>query len=604
VATESGIGTRTGRGTLIRWIGWFGIVNALLYALVGIRYLLIFGLPDDSIALTYMSLALVGQFVVLGYLPMMLVLAPVALLVPRSGLVTTLGVVLAAVGLSLVVLDSNAFSEHRFHLSVLTIQILDASTWVWTGVVFVVLLGFQLLLAQIIWKRVQERRNLFGVLLAGALILVWGGGQGIHIWADATAFSPVTSFTRYLPFYFPLKAKRRLAALGWVDQAEVEKRRLLRLASTPDQGRLQYPVNPLICDALPAQLPNILFLVVDALRPDKVSPEYTPRIHRFAKEGQQFTNHYSGGNSSRMGFFSMFYGIPSTYWQAFYDNQRPPVLLEEMLDRGYEISAISSVGFSSPAQIDRTVFAAIAADSLVIPQSYWSRNGDQNMETTQLWRKWFAGRENPGQPFFSFIYYDPSYFSVDTGPEIAAQGERVGSYERYMRRIAAVDREVDLVLQSLEENTAERDTIVIIASDHGFEFDELGLGNIGHASNYGPYQLKSVLLMDWPGRPPTVYNHRSAHQDLPATLLQNAFKCSNPADDYSSGTDLFSEHSWNWIMAGSYSSHAIVEPDKLVITYPGGFVELLDTEHRPVPGLELDPSRMREVMLEMSRFYR
>ncbi|MDP7270366.1 MAG: hypothetical protein QGG65_03350, partial [Gammaproteobacteria bacterium] len=87
-------------------------------------------------------------------------------------------------------------------------------------------------------------------------------------------------------------------------------------------------------------------------------------------------------------------------------------------------------------------------------------------------------------------------------------------------------------------------------------------------------------------------------------LLQNAFKCSNPADDYSSGTDLFSEHSWNWIMAGSYSSHAIVEPDKLVITYPGGFVELLDTEHRPVPGLELDPSRMREVMLEMSRFYR
>ena len=57
-------------------------------------------------------------------------------------------------------------------------------------------------------------------------------------------------------------------------------------------------------------------------------------------------------------------------------------------------------------------------------------------------------------------------------------------------------------------------------------------------------------------------------------------------------------------MAGSYSSHAIIEPDKIIVTYPGGLVELLDSDYRPAPGLELDAARIEEAMLEMRRFYR
>ena len=130
----------------------------------------------------------------------------------------------------------------------------------------------------------------------------------------------------------------------------------------------------------------------------------------------------------------------------------------------------------------------------------------------------------------------------------------------------------------------QRETLVILASDHGYEFDELGLGNIGHGSNYGPWQLRSTLLMRWPGREPKVYTHRSAHQDLPGTLLQEVFGCSNPASDYSSGSNLFDEQSWDWMIAGSYNSHAIVEPDKLIVSYPGGLVEVLGPDYRPQGG--------------------
>jgi membrane-anchored protein YejM (alkaline phosphatase superfamily) len=137
------------------------------------------------------------------------------------------------------------------------------------------------------------------------------------------------------------------------------------------------------------------------------------------------------------------------------------------------------------------------------------------------------------------------------------------------------------------------ETLVILASDHGYEFDELGLGNVGHGSNYGPWQLRSTLIMRWPGREPKVYTHRSAHQDLAGTLLQEVFGCSNPASDYSSGSNLFDEQSWDWMIAGSYNSHAIVEPDKLIVSYPGGLVEVLGPDYRPKAGLKPDPATDR-----------
>ena len=41
-------------------------------------------------------------------------------------------------------------------------------------------------------------------------------------------------------------------------------------------------------------------------------------------------------------------------------------------------------------------------------------------------------------------------------------------------------------------------------------------------------------------------------------------------------------------MAGSYNSHAIVEPDKIIVTNPGGFIEVLGPDYRPDSELKLD----------------
>jgi membrane-anchored protein YejM (alkaline phosphatase superfamily) len=599
--TSAAENNRSERSRLFRWVGWFGLYNAGLAGLVGLRYLYAFGIPDGWLATLYVIFAFVGQFAVLAVVPLTILVGLLVAALPRRGAVISCGVILAALGLSALVLDTNVFEQYRFHLGGMTVVLFDTSTWVLTGVIFIAVIGFQAMLAGTVWKQVSARPERGGRRIAFALVLVWLAGQGIHIWADANAYIQVTSFNRYLPAYFPIKAKRTLRDLGLVDPAEVERQRLLRRASAPDRGILNYPLNPLTCDKASAADHNILLIVVDALRPDKVVSELTPNLVALAANGSEFTNHYSGGNSSRMGFFSLFYGIPVTYWQAFYDTQQQPVLMEQVLANNYEVAAFSAVGFGSPSQIDRTVFAATDAASRVTPER--GNTDDNNQAVTGAWQNWLRNRPDPKQAFFSFIYYDPGVARVEEENVDRAEG-RDAKYLAYERGVRSIDSEIGQLLGTLAESGERDNTLIVVVSDHGYEFDDLGLGYVGHASNYGPYQLKSVMIMDWPGRAPRKYTHRSAHQDFPPTLLQEFFACSNPAGDYGSGSNLFSEQSWDWIMAGSYNSRAIIEPDKIVVTNPGGFMEVLGPDYRPNPELSLDAGRIEEAVVEMRRFYR
>jgi membrane-anchored protein YejM (alkaline phosphatase superfamily) len=148
------------------------------------------------------------------------------------------------------------------------------------------------------------------------------------------------------------------------------------------------------------------------------------------------------------------------------------------------------------------------------------------------------------------------------------------------------------------------DTVVLVLSDHGYEFDDNGLGYLGHASNYTAAQLRATLVMRWPGRPPMVYRNRSSHYDIPATLLQDLFGCTNDPADYSVGGDLFAGRDWDWIIAGSYSSHAIVQPDRVILTHPSGFVELLGPDYRPLHQARVDPGVVEAALGDMRRFYR
>lgn len=595
------------RRRLLRWGSWFAVANAALLALIGLRYLWYYGALAPSAAWIYAVLAYLGHLSFLAYVPYLL-LVPVIALFPRSSVVLPIGVLLASVTLSLLVLDSLVFAENRYHLSVLSLSLLATQTWVFLGLYFLLGLAIEAMLAGWIWKRTATPpRRRIGRYLAVGLASCFVASHLIHVWAAAHSYVPVTAFTRYLPLYFPLKDSRRLARLGLVDPARAQEHRLAASFGRAARGDVRYPLAPLQCQP-PSPLLNVLLVVVDAMRADTLRPETAPRLSEFAPETIRFDGHYSGGNASRAGMFSLFYGLPATYFDAFADISRPPVLMDLFRQYGYRLGLFSSAPVNSwVVELDRTALARIPHLRLetIAPEPGASA---QDRTLTDEWYAWLD-HQDAARPFFGFLYYNAAAsFSPPDGHEPVARQPPGGPewarrHARYLNAVHYIDSLVGQVLDDLKRRKLLDRTVVIITSDHGMEFNENGLGFMGHATAFSEPQLHTPLLVRWPGRTSGRVTRRTSHNDVAPTLVSGVFGCTNPPADYSSGQSLFAGGQWDWLVAVSHNDYALVEPDRVTIAYSGA-TEIRDQGYHLVQNPELSRDNLRAAMREMGRFYR
>lgn len=595
------------RRAMLRFSGWFALANAALFLLLGLRYLWHYPFSADPLGILYLVLAFIGHFVSLAVLPAGLVVVPLALAWPRRSVVLPVAVLLATLSLAALVMDSSVFAEQRYHLTPLIVMLFERGTWAFIAVITLTALAFESLLAGYVWRWVAAQPVRGGRGLALLLFLGWFAGQSIHMWADAVGRVSVTQLTRYLPAYYPIHAKRRLAQLGLVSPQMIERQRLLQQTRGAAMGQLRYPLAA--CNGAGVTVSvNLLIIIVDGLRPDAVHDGLMPRFVDWQAGAAVFANHWSGGNSSRAGLFSLFYGLPSTYEEAFYGVQQPPELLRLLRERGYEFGLFAAPGFGSPTAIDRTIFAGVPG---LPAQPATPDVIARNRGVTDDWLAWLA-RRPADRPFFGFLYYDPprAAMSADAAEPLpleerfTANAEARADWRRYRQALRVIDAELGRVFDSVDAAGLAEDTVVVVASDHGYEFDDNGLGYIGHASNYSAAQLRSVLALHWPGRAPGRREHRTSHHDLPVTLLQDFLGCSNDPGDYAIGRNLFAGVSWNWIITGSYVSHAVVEPERVTVAYPGGYVEVLGPDYRPLPRAAADDRVLAEAVAAMRRFYR
>ena len=150
-----------------------------------------------------------------------------------------------------------------------------------------------------------------------------------------------TTFTRYLPLYYPLRDPGLLARLGLIDRARARERGVGAALARSEGGELNYPLSPMRCAPRMPTL-NVLLVVIDGMRADAMTQEVAPRLSALAGDAMRFDRHYSGGNSSRAGMFSLFYALPATYFDAFASRARPPVLMDVVRQRGYELGVFAS----------------------------------------------------------------------------------------------------------------------------------------------------------------------------------------------------------------------------------------------------------------------
>ncbi|HLS82656.1 MAG TPA: sulfatase-like hydrolase/transferase [Steroidobacter sp.] len=616
--TSAAATTPVVRRRLVRWWGWLLLITLVGELLIAKRY---YGVGDFNApfgALAFRGAMLVAHFATLSALLLAPVLAAIWLRV-RPSVILGLGVIASTTVLCLLLLDTQVYQLYRFHINAGVLNLLfggaAAATFVFPAVMYLQALALAAALAMgvaaaawLAWRAVLRGpgdRRRARAIVAGLLACVVAF-HITHIWADAVAHDVIVKQTDVLPVRYAATAKRALRKLG----VQVRTKPLFASRAHGDGSVLAYPLEPVQCRAAEAPL-NIVVLLLDSWRYDALTPRATPYLHAFAQRGMRFTNHYSGGNATRVGVFSLFYSLPGTYWRQMLAERRGPVFMDKLLQQNYDVRVFRSTPLYSP-EFDRTVFAALPNLRM---RSDGAGPAEWDEDLTRDFLR-FLGERDRSRPFFALLFYDSPHafqYPPDHPAPFSPSAAHVNYLQidertpvqpllnRYLNAVHYVDSLANQALRRMEEEGLLENTVVVVTGDHGQEFNDNGRNYWGHNSNFTRHQTGVPFVLYAPNLTPGVHEHRTTHFDVAPTLMQRYLRCDTPFERYSVGRSLFEPGGREPLLMSEYDSFAIVQSDLIAVVH-NHRLDLRAANYAQLEGAVIDPHVVRAALEQRSRF--
>ncbi len=373
----------------------------------------------------------------------------------------------------------------------------------------------------------------------------------------------------------------------------------------------EHPITmPPLVGHIPKHLPNILLIVVDTLRADMLSPKIMPHAFAFSHHADRFLKHFSGGNCTQPGVFSLFYSIPSTYWDSAIQTPKAPPLIARLQKLHYQIDLLSSAPLVVP-NFQKTLFSTVKAPKPTPGEDAIARDEFVTQKTISILK-----RKDKQQKHFTFVFLDSvhsynslSQLSTPFGPQDALNyltltdhTNRAPIVNRYKNAVHFDDSLIGKMIQTLKNTGELKNTIVIITADHGQSFNDLKQNYWEHASNFARYELQVPLLIHWPKETPRIINYRTSHFDLAPTLWEKALGISDDPHPWSVGHNLYDHRSPRWIVTQNYTDTGVVSPKKIVTFYTTGNDYITNTHlkrlHQAIP-----QSAITTLMNQCTRFF-
>ncbi len=283
---------------------------------------------------------------------------------------------------------------------------------------------------------------------------------------------------------------------------------------SPDLPQTRVP-EPTTLPAGAAAKPNVLFVLVDALRPDHLSGNgyarpTSPKIDAFAESAVVFDAVAQSTRSVRSipAMFTGLYPSQIAYGDEFHfpSLQDENVTLAELLtENGYETIAISGTNYFTRVGGFWQGFTDISQGRT------W--NGVRNWAANTALRT--LAQRKADTPWFLALHL----FNVHAPYLHDGVASRFGStrMDKYDTEIQLMDALFGRLLEKLEEVGMNDNTIVVLTSDHGEGFGEHG--QFGHSETLYDEELKSVLMIRAPGFAPRRVPGTAGLFDLMPTLL-------------------------------------------------------------------------------------
>ncbi len=320
---------------------------------------------------------------------------------------------------------------------------------------------------------------------------------------------------------------------------------------------------------VPPTSPNVLLIVPDTVRAMNLSVygyprPTTPELERFARTGTLFEWAISTAPWTLPSHASMFTGrLPhemSADWRTPLDATYH-TLAEVFTGRGYTTAGfVANTNYVSyESGLDRgfthyedyrislgQIFLS-ASFGRTISNSRWLRRITDNQElpnrimaadVNRAFLRWLDRKDQ--RPFFVFLnyfdahspYWPPPPFDRIFGPKRPRDNSHLEHWhwpwtqeeiqvelDAYDGAITYLDYQLGLLFRELEKRGLLKNTLVILASDHGEEFGEHGI--MSHGSSLYLPSLHVPLILSFPGRVPEGRRipEPASLRDLPATII-------------------------------------------------------------------------------------
>ncbi|MCG9647093.1 DUF3413 domain-containing protein [Vibrio brasiliensis] len=583
---------------LVGWGHWFAFFNIIAAMLIGTRYITQSPWPETLLGQFYLAVSWVGHFGFLVFALYLLVLFPLTFIIPSRKLFRLVAVCFATVGLTVLLVDTQAYQTINLHLTPVVWEVLfsDESSTLTVDLqhLFIVLpliFLLQLALSEWVWRKQRKLSHKHvGRPIAALFFVSFISSHLIYVWADAYFYNPITAQRANFPLSYPMTAKSFMERHGLLDREEY----LMRLEQSQDSNELvRYPLEKIEFDRRANPL-NILVVSVNNLRSDALTQENMPAAYQFAQENQNFTNHYSSSNDS-FGIFGLFYGLPSSYASSIKAQGSKPILIDTLIEKQYQFGLFSGDNFDEPLY-GETVFRGMNFTGIAF-------NDKQSPDSLAIdaWADW--AKQQGKKPWFSYIELTTvdnfSAYSDNDQAQTAANKLKSG----YQKSVATADKELAQLLEQVKALELDDSTVIVITSNHATEFNETKTNSWGSNSNYSRYQLQVPMVIHWPGKVAAQYQHRTSHLDMSVTLLQDLLGVSSNPTDFSSGRNLFDERKRRWILAGDSRDLALITTKNTTVIDKFGNYKLYDANYQRLKDENPTLPVLMQGLTELQRFY-
>ncbi len=581
---------------LVGWGHWFAFFNIIATMLIGTRYISQSPWPETLLGQTYLVLSWVGHFGFLVFALYILVLFPLTFVLPFKQLFRIIAACFATIGLTALLLDTQAYPQVYQHLNPVTWELLlnreqskIATDLQQLFIVIPIIFLLELGLSGWIWRKQRRLSHKhIGRPITAVFFLCFISSHLIYIWSDAYFYHPVTSQKANFPLSYPMTAKTFMEKHGLLDREEYLRRRKQNENAT---DLVNYPLEPLQFGSRSKKY-NVLMLLVDNLRSDMLKDSIMPATTKFARNNQNYTNHFSASNDS-YGVFGLFYGIPNSYADSIKAQGTSPLLLTMLEEEGYKFGLFSGDNFKDPIYYE-TIF-----NTSEVAQGNSTNASDS--KAIENWANWINSTSS--SPWFSFIQLSTMDEFENFNKNKTTRTAKSSLISAYTEAAGISDQYISSVLSILKDNGIMENTVVIITSNHGTEFNETENGSWGSNTNYSRYQLQVPFVMHWPEKDAQEYTQESSHFDLSATLLPDLLGVVSEPYEYSSGINLFALHKRPWILAGDAREMALITDQSTTVVDKFGNYKEYDTHYRRKKYASPKLSVLMQGLAELKRFY-